>query len=159
MELVLEVKSESASIFGWVAAIVLAAAGAYILVMQPVNPVIGWGLVGLAALVPIPFLAGAHVQRRLVINDQGIDDSRFAMGIIPWYEIESVSLENKYNNVFLCLKLKDPEKFMARMPADKKRVFMKRQDLGFSGFNIGISGVDVDPLDLLALVRKKAKTR
>lgn len=157
MELVLEVKSESASTIGWVAAIVSAAGGAYILITKQANPVIGWGLVGLAALIPLPFLAGAHVQRRLVINDFGIEDSRFAMGPIPWNEIESAALENKYNNAFLCLKLKEPEKFLNRMPLEKKKLFMKHQELGFNSFNVGISGVDVDPLDLLQLVRNKTK--
>ncbi|MEQ1877215.1 MAG: STM3941 family protein [Bdellovibrionia bacterium] len=150
-------KSESASTFGWLAAIVCAAGGGYILVMKPVNPVIGWGLLGLAALVPLPFLAGAHVQRRLVINDSGIEDSRFAMGVIPWNQIETATIENKYSNVFLCLKLKDPEMFLARMPPEKKKQILKNQALGFHSFNVGISGVDIDPLDLLELVRKKAK--
>ncbi len=157
MQLVLEVKSETASTLGWLLAVICAAAGGYIVLQKPFNPIIGWGLVGLAILIPLPFLAGAHVQRRLVINDLGIEDSRLSVGVISWNEIESAALENKYNNVFLILKLKNPEKFMARMPTEKRRLYERHQELGFQSFNVGISGVDVDPLDLLQLVRNKVK--
>ncbi|HEX4924832.1 MAG TPA: STM3941 family protein [Bdellovibrionales bacterium] len=157
MELVLEVKSRNASTIGWFAAICCVAGAAFILVSGKYNPMIGWGLLGAALLIPLPFLVGAHVQRRLIINDQGIEDSRLGVGVIPWSEIESAALESKYNNIFLCLKLKDAEKFLARMPHEKRLRYEKHFSLGFKTFNVSISGVDVDPIDMLSFVRERAK--
>lgn len=117
------------------------------------DPVYGVAALVVAISIPLILWANVSYQKRLVINEDGITDSRLGVGLIPWNEIVDAHLESQYNNDYICLKLRSPDKFLSRLPPEKRIRVTNSHKLGFTGFNVSISGVDVDPIDLLQLVR------
>jgi hypothetical protein len=159
MEMALTVKSRGGSPLTTVLAIILIAAGLIIIFKFKQYLPIGGGLLVAAIMVLIlSFIVGSGEETRMLINDEGINDVRLGVGMIPWTQIESVYLESKYNNQYLCLKLKSPQQFLSKLPHDKRARLEKHHSLGMTIFNISIGEMDIDPLDLLTLVRKMCQS-
>jgi hypothetical protein len=153
LELVLVTKSESGPRILVPLAVLIGLGGAYIITTGALNPIYGICALAFAILIPILVWANVSYQKRLVINEDGIVDSRLGVGLIPWSDILEAHLESKYNNAYICLKVRSPEKFLDRLPQEKRSRVLNSHKLGFTHFNVSISGVDVNPIDLLQLVR------
>lgn len=92
------------------------------------------GLVGF----PIAFFRkGAQV----VINDEGIEDRRLKLGVIPWEDIDSLSLGKMKSTRFLCVWLVEPERYLARMSRWQRMMAIANEKLGFSAITISFSGL------------------
>jgi hypothetical protein len=79
---------------------------------------LGWGLVllgGVWALVLLRSLG--EEQERLVIDDAGIRDSLLPVGIIGWDEVRGASVQEIGGVGVVALKVRDPERFIRRLPA------------------------------------------
>ena len=106
------------------------------------SKVVGWigiGFFGLG-LVAIPvmfFRTGPQV----IINDDGIDDRRCKLGVIPWDDIRSVSIRSVNSTKFLCIDLVEPEKYVERLPRFAQSLTRASKVLGFPAFTIGFSGL------------------
>lgn len=111
-----------------------------------------------AVLGPIAIaLAYRYHDRKLVftIDEVGIYDARLGVGKIMWSDVSEVRIEYCYRNRFLCLRLKNPERFLrAARPAARAK-FLQNSRLGFSQFNIDISGVDANVLLLKQFIEEK----
>lgn len=90
----------------------------------------------------------------LIMNEQGINDRRLGVGVIDWFDIEEVQIEHRYQSQFICMRLRDPEKYIARLSGDKLIKMRDNQKLGFNMLNIDVSAFEVDPLQLMEHVRK-----
>jgi hypothetical protein len=157
MELAVSVKSRTGYWFTIPVVLLLGGAGTYFILQNRENPTIGIVLLGAsAAFLIMSWFIGGY-ETRLVINDYGIEDRRLGVGLIPWNQIESVYLESKYSLQYLCLKVRSPEKFLDKLPHPKRQQLEKHRSLGFTIFNISVADMDIDPLDLLQLVRKMSK--
>lgn len=97
---------------------------------------------GLLALFSV-LAAYSYYDREIlfVIDEDGIYDTRLGVGKILWRDVVDVQIEMAYRTRFLCLTVRDPQKF--------RRPHHGRQKLNF---NIDLSGVNVNLLSLKAFV-------
>jgi len=90
----------------------------------------------------------------VLINEEGILDRRLGF-VIFWVDLIDAQIE--VNGPFLCLRLKDPEIYISKLPPGKRENIQFQQSLGFRMLNIEMKGFAVDLLSLLDLVRQKIK--
>jgi hypothetical protein len=81
---------------------------------------------------------------RLKIDDLGIDDRTLGIGPIPWSEIVGSYRQSIDDSEFICLELRNPEIWIARLSPAKRALVETNRKLGFSEFNINLSGVEGD---------------
>lgn len=111
-------------------------------VPDPLHAAIGW--VGVAFFSACLVLILVQLFRRkapVVIDDSGILDVRFGVGLIPWGDIASVSLEEIQKQRFISLWLRTEEEYLLRAPAWKRRLFGLNKRLGFSPFGMSFAGL------------------
>ena len=91
----------------------------------------------------------------LVMNEEGISDRRLGVGLILWSDIVDVQIESRYNNSqFICLRVKDPEKYVSRLSGPKLANMRHSHKLGFTMFNVDVSSFDINPLELMEHIRR-----
>ena len=96
---------------------------------------------------------------RLIIDDIGVFDRTLRVGRIPWDDIEDASLASIQGQAFICLSLRDEAQWVAKLPPLQRRLVGANRALGFSGLNLNLSGVDVDPSAVLALILTEVARR
>jgi hypothetical protein len=156
MQVALNVKTGNLGWLSFPLMLPLLGGGIYFLIENPNDPVIGGAMIAISFVIPLLFWATGQYETRLLINDFGIQDERLGVGLIPWGDIIEARIERKYNNNFLCLKVRSPEKLLARLAPGKRARYEANHDLGFTHFNVSITGINVDDLDLLEMVRQKS---
>jgi len=122
--------------------------------------VFGWAGVGLfgLALVVIPlrmFRKGAQ----LIINDEGIDDRRLKLGMIPWADISDVSIGAVRSTKFLCVQLVDKNKYFSRLPKWKVALMSANEALGFPGLTLNFSGLTPGVREAWAYIEARKRAR
>ncbi len=120
---------------------------------DPSDAWIGWlsvAFFGTGAVVFVRQLLDA--RPRLVVNDAGVEDRTLGGGLISWGEIEEAYLLSIHSNPFICLELRDPARFLARLSPFKRRLARINRRLGFTECSLNLSGVAVDPQQLLELI-------
>jgi hypothetical protein len=78
---------------------------------------------------------------QVVINDEGIEDRRLKIGIIPWEDIQSLSIGSLNSVEFLCVKVFEPEKYLVRWPRWKRSLAGMNAAFGFPALTISFSGL------------------
>jgi hypothetical protein len=145
--------------FLWVMAIasVGMAVGGLFLVLQ------GESLAGWPALVFFSACAVSigyqAIQRgpRVVIDQVGILDRTLGIGIIPWSEIQGAFVKRVSTARFVCLELRDPEPFRARLSPLKRRLIQVNRKLGYTDFSVNLTGTDADPDAVCELILKEVQ--
>jgi hypothetical protein len=100
---------------------------------------IGVGFFGLGFIaIPVMWF---RTGPQIVINDEGIEDRRLKIGMIPWEDIRSLSLGSVNSTTFLCIEVIDPEKYLSRLPRWKRSLAKANTALGFPALTIGFSGL------------------
>lgn len=132
--------------------------GIYTLMMQ--NTAMFWMgvyaiLVSCAGLI----VSVVHEQLLLQIDARGIYDRGLGVGKIFWRDIENVILTSMNERHYLCLSIRKPERYLRRLYGTKRSTALFRQGLGLNRFNVDISDVDIDPIDLKRLVDLKIKKK
>lgn len=119
---------------------------------------LGWPIILLFGfIIPAFIFALSDDTDQVVINDNGIFDRSLGIGMIYWPDIVAVHTESKYNNNYLCLKLKNSEKYLSKLPHRRRLQLQKSHELGFTHFNIEVSKAEQDLYYLLDVVKKKIK--
>jgi hypothetical protein len=73
-------------------------------------PAILYGIVAVICL-RLYFRKGPQV----VLNKEGIEDKRQALGVIPWNEIRRFSVHSLHDVQFLSIDVADPDKYLSRL--------------------------------------------
>ena len=55
--------------------------------------------------------------KAFIVNEKGIEDLRTKWGFIPWFDIVYVSIGVLRSERFLCIEVKDPDKYLSRISA------------------------------------------
>lgn len=106
--------------------------------------VIGFFMFGAMTLVIIPRLFNSEPQ--VIINLEGIEDKRLAVGLIVWNEIEIIFLaETKYAK-WLNLTLKSPENYYHRLSKFQLLLRKLNGQQGMNNFRIRFADLDT-PID------------
>jgi hypothetical protein len=96
---------------------------------------------------------------RVVIDDRGVLDRRFAIGLIPWTDIEGVRLKRMHGRAQLCLDLRDAAKYTSRLPSSLQRMVHLNRELGLTDLSVDLTGLTSDPVDLEARLRNELDAR
>lgn len=118
---------------------------------------IGWGcIIFFGASIPLFAREVFNTQPRLVLNDEGVFDRTLGVGIIPWTEITGATLRSVNRNYFICLEVRNPKRWTARMPPLKRAMVSANKALGFAALNLNLSAIAADPMEVYTLVLDKA---
>jgi hypothetical protein len=116
----------------------------YFFTTMPERPTrfFGWfgvGFFGLGLLV-FPF-AFFRTGPQVIIDENGIEDRRWKLGVIPWEDIRSLSILEIQSTKMLAIDLVDPDKYLARLPKRSKWLASVNRALGLPTFAISFAGL------------------
>ncbi len=95
---------------------------------------------------------------RLVIDDRGVLDRTFAIGVIAWNDITDVTLKRVQGRTQLCLHLRNAAKYTTRLPPTLLRMVALNRELGLTDLSVDLTGLAGDPADLETNVRGRLKS-
>jgi hypothetical protein len=92
-------------------------------------------------------------QPRLIIDGDGINDRLLKTGVIDWYDIENIYLQKIGNSRFVCLILKDEDKYLLRNHRENKKFSAIRNHYGLETFNVNIDGLTIEDEELIGILK------
>lgn len=97
---------------------------------------------------------------KIIIDEIGIFNKYLGAGIIPWEDMKSVQLRKIQKKDYISIDVHNPDYFLSQMNFYRKWLYKANQSLGFVGFHVDISGIDIQPEDMLrmVLIRKEHGT-
>lgn len=145
------VTKEQKSLITEIIIVVMAISAIGIIVLSDI-PIIAAPIAVLSAI-----LAYQYYDRQLLfaIDENGIYDARLGVGKIFWRDVSHVQIEICYRTRFLCLRLKNPDKFVRQAHPAVRKKLVENESLGFSQINIDISGVEMNALLLKQFIEDK----
>ncbi|QNH63488.1 STM3941 family protein [Hymenobacter sediminicola] len=120
-----------------------------------------WGL----GLVTIAFFGACaavgawqffDTRPRLQISDEGILDRTLGVGLIPWADITGAYVQSINQEFFICLQVRDEQAYSSRLSPLKRRLASANKALGFTMLSVNLSGVDLNPEQLLEYIIKQS---
>ncbi|MET4108183.1 STM3941 family protein [Hymenobacter sp. UYP22] len=119
----------------------------------------GLGLVSIAffgtgVLVGIRQLLDS--RPRLQITEEGILDRTLGVGLIPWADIDDAYVRSINQENFICLVLHNEDEYLQRLPPLKRKLASANAALGFTMLSVNLSGVDLNPEQLLEYILKQS---
>lgn len=119
---------------------------------------LGWAVVVIAGVPGLILLRGmGEDTERIVIDDAGIRDSHLPIGIIGWPEIKGATVQTIGGTKVVNLELRDPERFLRRLPAPRQFIARKAHEAGLPGVYLALQGIDVEPLRIAELISRRAR--
>ena len=82
-----------------------------------------------------------HPATKVIINDDGIEDRRWRVGVVPWEEITEIDLRRIGSAKFLCIEVLDPGKYVGRMSGIHRFCVWANGLLGFPPITITFTGL------------------
>jgi hypothetical protein len=125
----------------------LGAAATYVGLLRHRPETAGWLALG-ALVVGLFALVLPKSQPILQIDETGVFDRRLGVGKISWADVEAVQIEGGYGNRFLCLQVREPERYVRRLSGGARAKAYRSHDLGFKKFGIDLRDVNINLLDL-----------
>jgi hypothetical protein len=117
---------------------------------------IGWGLVLVAGgYAVVLFRALGEETERVVIDDAGIRDSMLPVGIIGWDEIRGASVQAIGGVQVIALAVRDPERFIRRLPAGRQFIARKALEADLPGLYLTFVGTDADLAEIVRAIRQR----
>jgi hypothetical protein len=140
------------AIFGFVACGVF-------FVVQGKSVWVGWSSICFFGSM-IPSVVGQLINSRprLIIDEFGVVDRTLTVGKFLWFDIDNAYLININGNHFICLVLKDTNKYLERANPFMRNMAIVNRKLGFTPFSLNLSGVDADPYQVLDIVIKSSQS-
>lgn len=90
-------------------------------------------------------------HQTLVIDELGIEDKVMNTGKIVWDDIESAYLHKSQGAYFLCLEVKNEDKYLSRLSTLMHARAMLNKKFGLTAFSIGLYGANIHPKKILDL--------
>jgi hypothetical protein len=99
----------------------------------------------------------ADPRPRLIIDEQGVSDRMLGVGRIAWSDIQSAYLKSVYGNDFICLKLRNADKYKQKLSQTRRSLAGANRAFGFTDFYLNLSGVDASTDEVIKLIKKYAR--
>lgn len=117
---------------------------------------LGWVLAALGTIWALLLLRSLGEEReRLVIDDTGIRDTLLPVGTIGWREVTGASVQQIGSVAVVVLDLKDPERFMRRLPATRQFIARKALEAGLPAVYLTLAGTDADAEQIAEAIRRR----
>jgi hypothetical protein len=104
--------------------------------------------------IPIFIWQIADARPRLTIDEHGVVDRTLGVGRIAWSDIEAAYVRSINGNDFICLELKNPEQYWQKLSKVKQAMAAANRGLGFTDFNLNLSGVEARTEEVFELLMK-----
>ena len=91
---------------------------------------------------------------RLVIDEHGVVDRTLGVGRIAWRDIEGAWVASINGNDFICLELRNGDEYRRRLSKVKRAMASANRKLGFTDFNLNLSGVNASTEQVFELLLK-----
>jgi hypothetical protein len=104
--------------------------------------------------IPIFIWQIADSRPRLIMDARGVLDRTLGVGYIAWSDIQAAYVRSISGNDFICLELKNPEKYARKLSKVKRAMSAANRNLGFTDFNLNLSGIDARTDEIFELVIK-----
>src|SRR5215210_1288333 len=104
--------------------------------------------------IPISIWQLADSRPRLVIDEHGVLDRTLGVGRIAWSDIEAAYVRSISGNDFICLELKNSEQYAQKLSKVKRAMVAANRSLGFTDFNLNLSGVNARTEEVFELLMK-----
>lgn len=140
--------------------LVLVAGGAFSLISaERTREVwIGWtSIILFGACAVVCGFQFVDLRPRLRIDDRGIDDRTLGVGLIPWSEIKDAYVKSILGNDFVCLRVRDPNKWLGRLSPWRKALIRANLALGFTELNINLSGTNARAQQIHELILNRSR--
>ena len=104
--------------------------------------------------IPVAIWQIADSRPRLIIDEHGVLDRTLGVGRIAWSDIEAAYVRSISGNDFICLELKNSEIYEQKLSKVKRAMTAANRGLGFTDFNLNLSGVDASTAEVFELLMK-----
>jgi hypothetical protein len=119
---------------------------------------LGWGLVLLGGIYAVVLLrALGEETERVVIDDAGIRDRLLPVGTIGWDEVKGASVQQIGSARVIALQVRDPERFIRRLPAARQYIARKAQQANLPGLYLTLVGTEADPAKLAEAITRRVR--
>ena len=119
---------------------------------------VAWmGIVFFGAGMPLFVWQIIDRRPRLLMDDEGVLDRTLGLGKIPWKDIDGAFLKSIRGNDFVCLELKDADKYLNQLSSVKRLAAGANEKLGFTPISLNLSGVSASSEQVLELVLKMSE--
>jgi len=116
---------------------------------------VGWMCMAFFGMCAVIFIRQIIDTRpRLVIDDKGVMDRTLGLGVIPWSEMKGARLKSIHGQDFVCLELRNMDRWLDRLPPLKRRLASTNVVVGFAPINLNLSGVNADAGRILQIILK-----
>jgi hypothetical protein len=133
------------------------ATGAAILQLQ-LSAQLGCGMMALSGLYALVQLrALGEESERVVTDDAGIRDSILPVGVIGWDEVQGATVQRIGSVQVVALQLRDPERFIRRLPGARQFIARKALEAGLPGVYLTLVGTDGDPGKIAEVINGRAR--
>ncbi len=134
-------------------------AGGIFILMNNGPAWVGWmSIIFFGSGIPLFIWQIADSRPRLIIDDEGVNDRTLGVGKILWKDIGGAYLKSIQNNDFICLQLKNTEKYLGKLSPIKQATASANAKLGFTPLSLNLSGVSANADQVLELVLKMSET-
>jgi hypothetical protein len=119
---------------------------------------IGWAVIMVAGVPALVLLRSLGEEtERIVIDDAGIRDSHFPVGIISWSDIKGATVQTVGGTKVVSLELRDPERAIRRLPPARQFICRKAREAGLPSVYLALKGIDADPGQIAELISRRAR--
>jgi hypothetical protein len=117
---------------------------------------LGWTLAALGGIWALLLLRSLGEEReRLVIDDAGIRDTLLPVGTIGWSEVTGVTVQRIGSVPVVVLALRDPQRFVRRLPATRQFIARKALEAGLPAVYLTLAGTDADAERIAEAIRRR----
>jgi hypothetical protein len=115
-----------------------------------------WGWIGsifFGACTIVGIVRSFRPPSTLVIDTEGIDDSRVGAGNVKWDDIKSVSIREVKSRPFICVELYDEQPYLAKLPAYRRALVSANHAIGFPMVCLNFTEMDRTIDDAMSVIR------
>jgi hypothetical protein len=117
---------------------------------------LGWTLAALGGIWALLLLRSlAEERERLVIDDAGIRDTLLPVGTIGWSEVTGATVQRIGSVPVVVLDLRDPERFVRRLPATRQFIARKALEAGLPAVYLTLTGTEADAERIADAIRQR----
>jgi hypothetical protein len=117
---------------------------------------LGWTLAALGGIWALLLLRSLGEEReRVVIDDSGIRDTLLPVGTIGWSEVTGASVQRIGSVPVVVLDLREPERFLRRLPATRQFIARKALEAGLPAVYLTLTGTEADAERIAEAIRQR----
>lgn len=122
---------------------------------------VGWmSIIFFGSGIPLFIWQILDRRPRLKIDDSGIVDRTLGIGkIFLWEDIDGAYKKAIQGNDFICLKLRNQDRYLGQLSPVKKALVKANEKLGFTPIALNFSGIAANADQILELILKTAETK